>query len=84
MYQMRKGMVVAMLEKVKEFYEQEYQDAKNIIERKPNWCVPQEVINNSIQRCLGVAQFVQTVGVKYEDLDIYDEYREKLLKLFDK
>ena len=29
----------------------------------------------------GVAQFVQGVGVKYEDLTCYDEVREKLENL---
>ena len=70
-----------MLEKLKEYFEMEYKETKELLEKKPSWCQPKEVVSNSIQRCLGVAQFVQSVGVKYEDLDCYEEIREKLENL---
>lgn len=70
-----------MLEQVKKFFNQEYEDTKQLLERKPSWCKPREAVYNSIQRCLGVAQFVQYVGVEYEDLSCYEEVREKLESL---
>lgn len=77
-----------VLEKVKTFYESEYKDTQNALERKSFWCHSDEdkrqLVFNSIQRCLGVAQFVQSLGVSYEELTVYEEYRDKLKKLLDK
>ena len=72
-----------MLDKVKEYYKMEYEEVESLLKRedRPSWAEPNQVINNSIQRCLGVAQFIQTVGVAYEDLSCYDEVREKLENL---
>ncbi len=71
-----------ILKKVKEYYEEEYQDTKRCFEINWNWSTPQELINGSIKRCLGVAQFVQNLGVAYEDIGpIYMEYKEKLENL---
>lgn len=74
-----------ILEKVEHFFQSEYEETKNLLERKPYWISSEkEVVFNSIQRCLGVTQFVQCLNVPYENLNIYDEYREKLEKLLDK
>lgn len=77
-----------VLEKVKTYYESEYEETKSILEKKPFWVQTRsderQLIFNSIQRCLGVAQFVQSLDVPYEELKVYDEYREKLEKLLDK
>ena len=43
-----------MLDKVKEFFDQEYKETKDLLERKPSWCKPKEAVYNSIQRCLGL------------------------------
>ena len=74
-----------ILEKVENFFQSEYEETKSLLERKPYWISSEkEVVFNSIQRCLGVTQFVQCLDVPYENLNIYDEYREKLEKLLDK
>ena len=74
-----------VLEKVENFFKTEYEDTKNLLERKPSWVSSEkEVVFNSLQRCLGVTQFVQCLDVPYENLNIYDEYREKFYKLLDK
>ena len=72
-----------MLEKVKAYFEMEYEETKALLERedRPWWVDPNEQIDKSIQRCLGVTQFIQTVGVTYEDLNCYDEIRERFEKL---
>ena len=70
-----------ILEKVQEFFEYEYRDLARLRESKPNWFNPKESATYAIQRCLGVAQFVQLLGVKYEDLKCYEEIRERLMDL---
>lgn len=69
-----------ILNQYKEFCNREYKDAVRAIENK--WFKPKEVINGAIDRCLGVAQFVQLIGVNYEDSDIiYSETEAKLEEL---
>ena len=76
---------IEILEKVENFFQSEYEETKDLLERKPSWVMSKkEVIFNSLQRCLGVTQFVQCLDVPYENLNIYDEYREKFYKLLDK
>lgn len=74
-----------MLEKVKEFFEQEYKDTERLLTRedRPFWAEPKECVDKAIQRCLGVAQFVQYCDVKYEDLGCYEEIRERFEKLLE-
>ena len=73
-----------ILDKVQEFFEMEYKDLARLMESRPEWFNPKESVTYSIQRCLGVTQFVQLLGVKYEDLNCYEEIREKIQKLLDK
>lgn len=70
-----------ILEKVQEFFESEYRDLARLMESKPNWFNPKECTTYAIQRCLGVTQFVQLLGVKYEDLNCYEEIRGRLMDL---
>lgn len=72
-----------MLEKVKEFFEREYKETERLLTQEPRpwWVSPTDCVNSSIQRCLGVAQFVQYCEVKYEDLGCYDEIRERFQNL---
>jgi hypothetical protein len=73
-----------MLEKVKEYFENEYKQAEELLTRKdrPFWAKPKQVCENALVRCLGVTMFVQSVGVSYSDVSVlYDELKEKLEKL---
>ena len=72
-----------MLDKVKDFFEMEYNDACIACEAK--WSTPKEIAKGAIQRCLGVALFAQTASdVTFEDIDsLYTEYKEKLEELGD-
>lgn len=70
-----------ILNLIKEYCEAEYQETKNCIEKKYSWVDPQDLVKGAINRCLGIAQFVQYLGIPYEDLTIYDEYQEKLKSL---
>ena len=70
-----------MLDKVKEFFEAEYNNACIAYEFKK--CTPKEIVNNAIQRCLGVALFVQTASdISFDEIDnLYTECRRKLEEL---
>lgn len=82
-----KGMEITVElieEKMKEFFEREYQETKDIIERNPWWLKDKnKMIDETIHSCLGIAQFVQLCGVPYEHLGIYDEIKAKLEALKD-
>lgn len=65
------------------YYEDEYNQAVTAIESK--YFKPSEIVDNAITRCLGVALFVQYLGMDFEDSDReYVTVKEKLEKLLDK
>ena len=69
------------------YYEDEYNQAVTAIESKYLSKVfkPSEVVDNAIDRCLGVALFVQYLGMDYKDSNKeYEKIKEKLEKLLDK
>jgi hypothetical protein len=73
-----------MLQKAIEFFEMEYKEELKLQDSKPDWYNPKICVQLTIHRCLGVAQFVQSCGVIYEEITPrYDEIREKLEKLLD-
>lgn len=50
-----------MKETLIKFFEEERERVERLFEEKPCWMgSPYEVVHNALQRCLGVAQFVQT------------------------
>lgn len=72
-----------MVEKIREYYELEYSQTKRALDN--SWCEPKDAIWYALQRCLGVAQFVQTAcDVSFEVVEpLYEEFREKFEKLLD-
>lgn len=75
-----------MLDKVKNFYENEYKSTIDWINSE--YCTTYkdktESINNAIQRCLAVALFVQDLNVPFKVIDlIYEEYRTKIYNLLE-
>ena len=65
------------------YYEDEYSQAENAMSCK--FFKPTEIVRNAIDRCLGVALFVQYLGMDYEDSNReYEIVKEKLEKLLDK
>ena len=65
------------LEKVKEFYANELRDIERSI--KCDLFEPAKLVNNSLQRCLGVAFFAQYLDVPFQQVDeLYEEQRTKL------
>jgi len=65
------------------YYEDEYSQAETAVKSK--YFKPNEVVDRAIDRCLGVALFVQYLGMDFEDSDReYVTVKEKLEKLLDK
>lgn len=68
-----------MLEKVQEFYDIEIYTLKNLI--KYGKC-KKNYFESSITQGLGVAQFVQTCGVSFEEIDtLYEDFKTKVKEL---
>lgn len=70
-----------ILVKVQEYFESEYNEVLKLMDRKPSWFNLKESVNNAVSRCLGVAMFVQALGVKYDDLHCYDEIHARFRQL---
>ena len=72
-----------ILKKVKEFFNAEYEDTKKYLERQPRTLAEKrESTANAQQRCLGVAFFVQSLGVSYEDITPpFEEVADKFYEL---
>ena len=72
-----------ILEKAKEYLDKEYADTEKILlsENRPSWVKPRDLCWNTIQRGLGVMMFIQLLDVKYEELDFYEEFRDKICQL---
>lgn len=71
------------IEGIREYYEMEYKDTLRTL-INPYWAARKKtVVNNSIQRCLGVAFFAQgTEDVTFQDIDeLYQEYKEKFERI---
>ena len=74
-----------MLNKIKDFFEEEYTSTKRYLKSPCAKGCERMVVDKSISRCLGVAQFVQNIGVSYDDVSpLYDIYKKKLELLLDK
>ena len=70
---------------IKAYFEKEYNLAKDILERKPAWLSsPAEVVQNTIQRCLGVATFAQSFVDFSTVEELYEPTRIKLLQLLER
>lgn len=71
-----------ILKKVDDFYKTEIKSVKNTLDNNPYRFKPKEVVNNAIQRCLGVAFFVQSLDVPYNRIDtLYEATRTQLYDL---
>jgi predicted ATP-dependent Lon-type protease len=71
-----------ILKKVDDFYKTEIKSVKNTLDNNLYRFKPKEVVNNAIQRCLGVAFFVQSLDVSYNEIDtVYEATRTQLYDL---
>jgi hypothetical protein len=69
-----------MLEKLKDYLEDEYRSLVNILtrDRLPWWVDnPNDIKKLSLQRGLGACQFIQYLGVPFEEVDkVYDTFKK--------
>jgi hypothetical protein len=71
-----------ILSELEKFYESEVRMTKTFLEYPPTWAQSKMVINNTIQRCLGVAQYVQFLDVPFEKVTrLYEQTRIDLEEL---
>jgi hypothetical protein len=75
-----------LIAKAKEFCEREYVETKTFYNGEwSSACYHDEsIVRLALQRCLGVVQFIQTCGVKFEDVSWYEDYREKFFEILEK
>ena len=73
-----------MLNKIKDFFEEEYTSTARYLKSPYVKGRERMVVDKTISRCLGVAQFVQNIGVSYDDVNpVYKIYKKKLEFLLD-
>ena len=73
-----------LLEKMKDFMDMEYQSISRTLKYRitKGRKIYIEDINAPLQRCLGVAQFTQTLGVPFEKVNaIYEMNKERFEQL---
>lgn len=70
-----------MKDAVAEFYKNEIDTLKWLLKRNLDWVNPNRAIDNALQRCLGVAQFVQICpnALAYGEIELlYEKTRLEL------
>lgn len=68
-----------MLEKIKNFYDEEFKELKYVLDKNFIWTTPYMVKHNILQRMTGVMLFVQDDNLDFEDVKkLYNEYKEKI------
>lgn len=73
-----------MLNKIKDFFEEEYTSTARYLKSPYVKGRERMVVDKTISRCLGVVQFVQNIGVSYDDVNpVYEIYKKKLEFLLD-
>lgn len=68
--------------KTVEYFEDEYNRLANLLKNAPDWITPAEAVQNTLQRCLGVAEFTQPLGLEYGLAEnLMEGQRERCYKL---
>ena len=68
-----------MLDKIKAFFEMEYNSTARFLKTPYAKGYEEMIVGRTIFRCLGVAQFVQDIGVSYKDISpLYEDCKKKL------
>jgi len=77
-----------ILELVEDYFKMEYRDIQLQLDIHPRINNPEYIechVDAALQRCLGVALFVQGMDIPYEEInELYEKYREKIEKILDK
>ena len=69
-----------------DYLKKEYEETEKLLFNPPWYCgKPREMVDSTIQRCLGATMLVQYMDLPFADVnEIFEYYREKLEKLLDK
>lgn len=79
-------MKETLMDNMIKYFESEYNYTKAFIEREFSLAKPREVVDNAIQRCLGVAMYIQNFDytLSYDEIEqIYNHYKKQLEELLD-
>lgn len=77
-------MKEVVLKEAIQFFEKEYDSTKKYLESGNACSTPTEIVHATIHSCLGVAMFIQNLGVEFKDVNPhYEKTLEKLRKLLD-
>ena len=69
-----------ILKEVKNYYDTEYKETNKAI--LSAYFKPIDIVDNTIQRCLGVALFVQYLDISFDDINkLYEAQRKRLKNL---
>ena len=69
-----------ILKEVKNYYDTEYKEVNKAI--LSEYFTPIDIVDNSIQRCLGVALFVQYLDIPFDNInELYEAQRKRLKNL---
>lgn len=75
-----------LMDNMTKYFESEYNYTKAFLERKVSWANPKECVYNAIQRCLGVAIYIQWLDetLTLDEVEqTYNYYKEQLEKLLE-
>lgn len=81
-------MTKMIIDYVRDFYETEIVSFKLLLNTKPNWCKSDKEIRRAmrqaIDRCLGVAFFVQSLDVPYEQVEAeFDNFKFRISEVYE-
>lgn len=70
---------IVIEKEMKHYFDNEVRDLKNLIKRKPHWFDLTESKTKALDRCYGVQEFAQHLGLDFETIDIeYTKLREEI------
>lgn len=71
--------------KVAQYFDDEYTRLVNLLDNAPDWLTPTEAVHNCLQRCLGVAEFAQTLSVQFCFVEqLMESQRERCYNLLNR
>ena len=71
-----------MIEKLQDYFESEYRLTRTAMQSDSPYVDRHNSVWYAVQRCLGAAQFAQTMGARYLEVEpIFEEIKARLMKL---
>ena len=71
-----------MVEQLRNYYDRELRELKNIIDISPTWLNITETKQHALDRGFGAFLFAQNLGAPYREIELlFNEYKENLIKI---